>query len=298
MLTSLSLRLGLPLAEAIVGVLPSRVAYALADLAGSLWYRFAPERRALVTENQRRVAAALGRPTDAGSLRRTVRLAFREHARYYLELLRVPTYRLERIDEHVSVRDWERWEPVVRGAVVIAIAHFGNFEPFGVFVARHGIVATAPAEEISPRELFDFLRARRGAGHVTVVPLSRARRPMVEALRRGEVVALAADRDLGGDGIAVTFFGHDATIPAGPATLAVMTGAPLLMASCIRLGPDRFEARAWPVEADLTGDRRDTIEALTRALVVRFEAAISEAPEQWWGTFQPIWTDQKTGRPA
>ena len=37
--------------------------------------------------------------------------------------------------------------------------------------------------------------------------------------------------------------------------------------------------------------------ALTTALAASFEAAIGEAPDQWWASFQPFWTDQRTGEP-
>lgn len=296
MLGRRALRLGLPLADLLARVVPARVAYPVADLIGRAWYRMAPARRALVGENLRRVCEATGRPTDAASLRRLVRRAFVEHARYYLELLRVSSYRPERIRDRVEVVDWDHWEGVLRSGVVIAIAHFGNFEPYGVYVAEERIAATAPVEEIKPRELFEFVHRRRGAGRISVVPLSRARRPMIEALRRGEVVALAADRDLGGDGIEVELFGHPTTLPAGPAGLTLMTGRPLIVASCIRVGRDRFRARAWPVEVELSGDRHADAAALTAGIARRFEEAIGEAPEQWWGSFQPIWLDQRAER--
>ena len=38
--------------------------------------------------------------------------------------------------------------------------------------------------------------------------------------------------------------------------------------------------------------------ALTTALAERFEAAIGEAPEQWWAAFQPFWTDQRAAERA
>jgi lauroyl/myristoyl acyltransferase len=52
--------------------------------------------------------------------------------------------------------------------------------------------------------------------------------------------------------------------------------------------------RAWPVEAELTGDRRADTAALTRALAARLEEAIALTPEQWWATFQPYWSDQRS----
>jgi KDO2-lipid IV(A) lauroyltransferase len=106
-------------------------------------------------------------------------------------------------------------------------------------------------------------------------------------------VALAVDRDLAGDGVPVTLFGHPTTLPAGAATLALRTGRPLIVARALRLGPDRFTATGWPVAVELTGDRRADTQALTVAMAAVLERAIDEAPEQWFGAFQPIWLDQR-----
>jgi lauroyl/myristoyl acyltransferase len=290
----LLLRVGLNLADLVARSLPRGVAYALADLAGRAWHRFAPGRRALVAENLARVCAATGRPTSGRAFRRMVARAFVGHARYYLELLRAPHYPEDRIDEIVRAEDWDRWEAVLRGGAVVAFPHFGSFPPFGHLLAAHGLRGVAPVEEVRPRELYDFLAARRAAGKsVEMIPISRARRRMVETLRAGDVVAIAADRDLKGDGIQVEIFGHPTTLPAGPAALSLMTGRPLILAACTREAPERFVGRAWAVEAELTGDRRADTAALTRALAARLEEAIAPNPEQWWATFQPYWSDQR-----
>jgi phosphatidylinositol dimannoside acyltransferase len=181
---------------------------------------------------------------------------------------------------------------VLAGGVVVAVPHFGDFEPYGIFVVRHGLTAMAPLEEIEPRELYEFLRDRRGSGQVRTVPLGRALRPMLEALRRKEVVALVADRDLSGDGVPVTFFGHPTTMPSGPAVLALRTGSPLVVGACRRIGKDRFNARGWHV-ADRPAESGADAAELTQEIARRFEEAISQAPEQWWGAFQPIWLDQR-----
>jgi KDO2-lipid IV(A) lauroyltransferase len=195
----------------------------------------------------------------------------------------------------VHVEDWERWEPVLRGGVVVAVPHLGNFEPYGHFVAAAGLRGVAPIEETEPPELFEFLRARRASGQavVEIIPLRRAFRPMLAALRRNDFVALVADRDLDGKGIPVTMFGHATTLPAGPATLALRTGKPLLMARVLRTAPERFSVRLELVEAPRSGDTQTDVTTLTKALAASFERAIAEAPEQWWAAFQPFWTDQR-----
>jgi KDO2-lipid IV(A) lauroyltransferase len=290
-----ALRIGLSLADFIARSLPRGVAYALADLAGRAWHRLAPGRRALVAENLARIAAATGRPTSGRAMRWLVEQAFIGHARYWLEVLRSPHYKAADIDHIVHIEDWQRWEPIMRGGAVVAVPHLGNFEPYGHFVAAHGLGGVAPVEETNPPELFEFLRARRASGKgVDVIPLSHAFRPMLAALRNNQIVALVADRDLAGDGLPVTMFGHATTLPAGPATLALRTGKPLVMARVLRTGPERFSVRATAVEAPRTGHTATDVAALTLALAALFEAAIAEAPEQWWAAFQPFWTDQRT----
>jgi KDO2-lipid IV(A) lauroyltransferase len=118
---------------------------------------------------------------------------------------------------------------------------------------------------------------------------------MIEALRNGEIVALVADRDLDGDGIPVTMFGHPVTLPAGPATLAVLTGRPVMIARSLRIGPDRFAARGWMLDtAPRDGEeRRARVVRITQEMAARFEEAIADAPEQWWAIFQPFWSDQR-----
>ena len=293
MLSGLPLRLALRLADAVIPALPRGVAYALADLIGRAWYRFAPERRTLVAHNLARVCAASGRPTGGAGFRRLVRTAFVEHARYYLEMLRAPHYGLGRMEEIVRVDDWPAFEALIRrGPTVLVSAHLGNFEPFGAYLAAHGLQAVAPVEEIQPPELFEFLRARRGASRgVDVVPLSKARRPMLNALRAGGVVGLVAERDLSGSGLRVDFFGHAVTIPEGPATLAVMTGASVIVGRCLRTGPDRFTVSGEQIAWSPSGDRRADIESLTRRIGQRMEADIAVAPEQWFGAFQRFWLE-------
>jgi lauroyl/myristoyl acyltransferase len=291
---SLALRAGLRLADLLARALPRSMAYALADRAGKAWHRRSPARRALVAANLARVCEVTGRPVNGPHFDEMVERSFVEYARYYLELLRAPHYPADRLGEIVRVDHWDRWLPVLRDGCVVASLHLGNFEPFGRLLASAGVPAMAPVEETRPRELYEFLRARRGGGHdVRIVPLAGSRRPMVEALRRGEVVGLIADRDLAGDGQPVSFFAEPATLPTGPAALAMLTGRPLLVAACYRDGPEHFRARVWRIHLDATGDRRADTMAMIEQMGRRFEEAIAAAPEQWFAAFQPYWTDER-----
>jgi lauroyl/myristoyl acyltransferase len=289
----LLLGVGLRAADLLARVLPRRTAYALADLIGLAWYRLASRRRALVAANLARVCVATGRPATGPAFRRMVRRAFVEHARYYLELLRIPHTSIEQGTEMVTIDDWDRWEPLMRGGAVVATLHFGNPEPYGSFAAAKGLHGVAPVEEIRPRALFEFLLARRAMGRgIRAVPLSKARRPLMEELRGGGIAVLVADRNIAGRGHPTTLFGSPTSLPTGPASLARTSGRPLVLVACRRVGTERFNARAWLIEAKPSGDRATDVAALTEAMARRMEEAIAAAPEQWFAAFQPIWDEQ------
>lgn len=282
-------------AELLTRVLPVRAQYALADLAGDAWYRFSPRRRRLVSRNLARVCAHAGSTPAPMELRLMVKQAFRDHVRYYLEILRVPRYPLSRASRIVDIPEWPAFDPIFRGGpVVLVTAHLGNFEIAGYWLASQGLHAVAPVEEIQPRDLFEFLLARRGGNRqgVEAIPLSKARHRLVAALRAGECAALVADRDVAGTGSTLSFFGHPTRMPTGPAALAVLTGARVVTGRSLRIGPDRFAVRGKLVEYETTtGDRSRDVTTLAEAIVRDLEEYISERPEQWFGAFEQNWPD-------
>jgi KDO2-lipid IV(A) lauroyltransferase len=290
----LLLRAGLELVDLLFRNLPEGAAYGLADLLGVAWFRLAPARRRLVAAQLARVAEATGRPLGGTALRRHVQDAFVAHARYYLEVIRVPHVDPEEIDDIVTWRDEREFERLARSGGLIAVsAHFGNFEPAAIWLATRGLRWVAPIERIKPRALFEYLLSRRGAGSAggeLVVPPDVARR-LLRALRGGAVVAIATDRDLGTPTVRVTMFGHPAEVPSGPAHLALLSGAPVVVGTVRRTAPGRFEARMERVEWSATQDRDADVAGLTQRITDVLARHIAEAPEQWWGAFQPVWAD-------
>jgi KDO2-lipid IV(A) lauroyltransferase len=104
------------------------------------------------------------------------------------------------------------------------------------------------------------------------------------------------DRDLSGDGVPVDFFGEETTLPAGPATLALRTGAPLVPVGNY-FGPGSMHVAEItpPVPAERRGRLRDDVVRVTQELAYRFEELIRAAPEQWL-LMQPNWpSDREPG---
>ena len=108
--------------------------------------------------------------------------------------------------------------------------------------------------------------------------------------KQNEVLALLSDRDIGGGGVPVTFFGEQTTLPAGPATLALRTGAPVLPTAVYftQRGDGHLGVIHPPVTIERTGKLRADVATFTQAMATDLESLIRRAPEQWH-LFQPNW---------
>jgi lauroyl/myristoyl acyltransferase len=97
----------------------------------------------------------------------------------------------------------------------------------------------------------------------------------------------------------VEFFGEKALLPAGPAALAVQTGAALMPVACSFVGETEWAAHIYdeiPVPA--SGTRKEKIAAMTQALATVFEEAIREHPEDWHMLQKVFVSDLEPGRLA
>jgi len=220
-----------------------------------------------------------------------MRASLQSYARYWREAFRLPSM------DHTRLGP--RLDPGVRGqhnitaaleagrGAVFALPHRGNWDMAGVWlVYKHGGFSTV-AERLKPESLYRrFIDYREGLGF-EVLPLTGGRRPpsevLAERLRANGLVCLMAERDLTRSGVQVDFFGEPTRMPAGPAKLALETGAMLIPAHCW------FETDGWGCELfeplDCSGGDVATI---TQALADRFAANIARRPEDWH-MLQPQW---------
>jgi KDO2-lipid IV(A) lauroyltransferase len=117
---------------------------------------------------------------------------------------------------------------------------------------------------------------------------------LFRALRRNEVVGLAADRDLTESGIVVDFFGAPARLPDGYAQLSLRTGAPIIAGFSQRLPDNAFVAHLEPpLELEDTGDRSRDVRAGVEKVVSIMERYIGAHPEQWVMSV-PIWQTENS----
>lgn len=278
-------RTGALLARALPGV----VAEGLATPIGFGASFSNPERRAMIERHLRRVNPQW----TPWRLRQAVQDAFDSYARYWIEAFRLPTLPARTIERGIDV---EGYHHIVDGlaqgkGVILALPHLGGWEWAGRWLSVRGHRLTVIVEQIDPPELFEwFTTLRRDLGMNVVALGPDAGQAVVQALKANEIVCLLSDRDIARSGIEVEFFGERTTLPAGPATIALRTGAPLLPVGVY------FTRRLYghlgivrpPVPTERRSKLREDVTRVTQYLAHELEYLIRRAPEQWH-LFQPNW---------
>ncbi len=291
---------------AVLLALPDRALHRAAMAAGAACYLLMPERRALARANLARVCASLAarglggpRVTAAAgggpALDRMLRAAFGHWLRSYLEVLTAPRYTARYVGERLTFDDRAlvdtAFDEIRAGRRTIFVAaHFGSMEVPGLFASLElGIPTVAPMETIANRPLNDWLARRRGTDAIRAVPLEGAARELRGALRRGELVALVADRDITGNGRPTALFGAPASLPIGPAVLADESGAAVYVVGVRRTAPGEYRARLIRLPEAPGRSLRQRVDAFLANEVAALELLIADAPAQWWTVLFPIW---------
>ena len=220
-----------------------------------------------------------------------IRASLESYARYWREAFRLPSMNLpevaRRLDEvFIGAEHFANAKAAGRGAI-IALPHSGNWDLAGVWVVQHyGRFATV-AERLKPESLYRrFVEYRESLGF-EIIPLTGGAQPpfevLADRLRGNGIVCLMSDRDLTSRGVEVEFFGEATRLPAGPAKLALETGAPLHPAHVYYDGDDCVVHIFDALDTD-SGD----VGVITQALADVFAGAIAEHPEDWH-MLQPQW---------
>ena len=170
--------------------------------------------------------------------------------------------------------------------------HLGAVEMAGMVAARTGSIRIGgPMERVRNPVLADYFLRTRGAVGIDLIPTRDASVELQARIRRGEGVALVADRAIGGAGVTVELFGGPCRLPAGPAVLAVGTGAPLYVLAALRDGSGDWVGHLERIEVPQDGTRHERVRTTLTREARAFERLVARAPEQWWTLLFRIWED-------
>ena len=164
--------------------------------------------------------------------------------------------------------------------VMAFTGHCGNWEWLARVVSLSGCPVTTMQRERDDEDMGDFITSiRTDAGIRTIDRGSpTSGREMLQAIRRGGILAFLIDQNIRAESVKVPFFGRPALTPIGPAKLAVRTSTAVVTMFIERRADGMQHVRVNPpVEVS----RKDDAVALTARITADTEAQIRRVPEQW-----------------
>ena len=267
---------------------PPALSRAVIATASQASYLAWPAKRRFSNSN---FAKVLGLPPGHPRVRRLALRAYKEYARYMVELMRLPSRPREELVAGIEGDGVERvaqaWRDSGQAMIVVA-GHVGNNEAVAAAIAGAGYPANVIADDSSFPELFELLREQREAWGVHVIPW-RNLRELFSVLRRKEILCLLVDWGYRPDGVPVRLFGSWTTLPAGPATLAAKTGAIIAPLAIRRTPHGTFRIEGHEVFT-VPSSRPADIQRATQRIADFLEATVRAAPEQWY-SFKPMWPE-------
>lgn len=272
----------------IVRALPEKFAYKTFDRIG----RYVLSRNGARVKRLRSNLSRVCPEKTKSEMDALMREAMSSYMRYWCDTFRSPDWSRDRISQTVTVEGEELLTgPMKSGkGVVVALPHAGNWDHAGSYFCAMGFPLVTVAERLKPEALFNkFLEYRQNIGMEVLALDSRSIPTLMQRSREGALIALVADRDLSKSGVEVTFFGHPARMPAGPALLAIRTGIPLITAY-VSYTPTGIHIDFNSVEVPVSGSEEERISIIVQRCADLFAKGISAAPQDWH-MLQRIWVD-------
>jgi KDO2-lipid IV(A) lauroyltransferase len=152
---------------------------------------------------------------------------------------------------------------------------------------------TLVSETLRPRQLMDYIVQMRARNRIYMHEYDRAPRKMIQALRRNEFIGMMLDigmtHHFDMTTVEIDFFGTPTRFTAGPAQVALLTGAALLIGVTV-IAPDAHIQvdTTTPIFPQSSGNRKRDLHALMQEIGHQLEGFIRAHPEQWY-IFRPMW---------
>ena len=280
------------LAERVLSSVPRGLAMRAAAAVGNIAYDLAGPKRDLIHAN---LARPMRLPPEDKRVKRAARRAFRNYAKYLVDMMRIGSLTDEQAHELVHIEDIGvlRQARAREKGVLLCTVHVGGMDLMAPALKAYGESLHVVADDTTYGRLYDHLSAVRARQHIFLIGW-RNLRGLYRALReRGNLVLFCDGGYRRGD-VPVEFCGEPTTFPLGPATLSAKTGAPMLPVAGQRTNDDRFHAAGLPLVECASTDPAELYRA-TQAIADALAGVIADDPGQWY-MFRPVWPQNDAER--
>ena len=275
----------------VIGVLPERSAYKLANLISDQIYNKNGKGVKRLRSNYQRVVPNI---SDL-QLDKLTKDGMRSYLRYWFDTFRLNKWSKSRIIETTFVvRENLLRDPVeTKKGCIIALPHAGNWDHAAAYFCSTGIPLTAVVEKLKPEAIFKkFLAYRQSIGIEAISHKEKTIPILMDRLNEGKLIALVADRDMSRNGIEVNFLGGIAKMPAGPAILAIKSGSPLVTAYIRYLDNGIEITFDETIKLPIAGNEEEQVRKITQSMADNFAKRIKDSPVDWH-MLQRIWVDEE-----
>lgn len=212
-----------------------------------------------------------------------IQRVFIQFAKSTVDFMRGPALTRDELLRLVQVEGIEYLQEAQRRGkgIIFASGHIGNWELAARYLVANGFPLTTVAREPEDGGFAGYVNElRENGGYRVLYRGSASVRELLGVLKRNETIALLPDQNSGD--LFLPFFGIPAGTVAGPASLALHTGATLLVGACVRLPDDTYRVICLPpVDLTSTKDRQaDTIRIMTE-VNQGLESLVRQYPDQW-----------------
>jgi KDO2-lipid IV(A) lauroyltransferase len=279
-------------AERVIGALPRGVVLPMAAAVGNAAYDLAGDKGRVVREN---LARPIGLPPDHRRVRYAARRAFRNYAKYLVDVMRLSGVGPQVIGQLVEIENMPLLDEAKAPGkgVLLCTVHVGAMDLIAPPLSLRGEQLHVVADDTTYGRLYDHLKEVRAKHGLTLVGWRRLRN-LIRALRAGENLVLFCDGGYRPGDVPVEFLGEATTFPAGPATLSARSGAPMLAVAALRTPDDGFYAAGLPLVWAASDEPAELYRA-TQALADELGGVIAADPGQWY-MFRPVWPETDADR--
>jgi len=275
--------------EALALSMPIKLSYAVAVFLSSLYYLFAFRDRRMVTENLKIIF-----PDKSEKEIYAIRLrVFHNFAKYLVDFLRFKKLDQGYIKDNVKIINIKNVEEgLAQGkGVILLTAHLGNWELGGMVISQLGYPLLSVALPHKSDKVTKFFNDKRESKGMEVLPLGKAAKGCLRALRQNRLIALVGDRDFTDKGRVTDFFGKSAILPEGAAVFSLQTDAVIIPGFMLRNKDDSFDlVFEKHLQFTLTGCRNKDLDIVISECKAVFEKYIRSYPDQWY-MFRRFWKE-------
>jgi len=246
----------------------------------------------LVSKNRRRALENLSRvfgdEKTPDQLEEIAKTCFENFVRSGFELVPYTYLSPEGRRRYVRIVGKEKLdEALALGRGVISLsAHLGNFLIMMGRLAVDGyhvdlVVKQSKTQSIEAR--LQSLRKELGYDSIYVTPRIQSVKASLTSLKNNHVLVLHGDQRQRNAGIDVTFFGIPATAAAGPISLALSRGAPVIPMFMVR-NQDSITHTLFiedPLEFSISGSKETDIKTNVQKYTDAIQSYVQRYPTQW-----------------